>query len=151
MKAISEYQRDFRRGDFEPLAVSGLYDLFPSQPAGPEPAESDFRQSWPSADRAGVYLVFDQDLSLLYVGKASVESSLGKRLYTYFRPAKDGTCTVYHRDWLRTPRYVITVAVPEPTRFEACALEEYLIEMLQPINNTVGKRLDRRQQFTAKA
>jgi len=118
--------------------VSGLYDLFPSKPHSlAEPAEHNWPVPYPSDQRAGVYLIYSDALELLYVGKASIGSCLGKRLYTYFGAAQE--CVLKHTTWTQSPRFMLTVAVPESMPFEAPALEEFLVERLAPTNNSVGR------------
>jgi len=139
LRAISDYEQRFRRDDLDRLEVSGLYDLFPSNGGVPVPVAASWpNDQWPYAKRAGVYLIFDEKLDLLYVGKASLNSSIGDRLYTYFREGQDHGCRIRHEGWDRPPRYVTTIAVPENTRFEAPALEEFLITRLQPTSNRIG-------------
>lgn len=140
-RAIAEYEQRFRRNDLESLEKSGLYDLFPSNGAVEVPVAATWPDDpWPFASRAGVYLIFDEKLDLLYVGKASLSSSLGERLCNYFRIDRDRGCCIRHDGWKKTPRYVATIAVPEDMRFEAPALEEFLITRLQPIANSIGLR-----------
>jgi excinuclease UvrABC nuclease subunit len=85
-----------------------------------------------------VYLIYSED-RLLYVGTAS---KLGPRLADYFQydfpGGKGNQCKVVHSGWTEMPRHVVTIAVPEASRFEASALEEYLIGELRPCDNTVG-------------
>ena len=138
LQAIAEYERRFRRDDLKKLEISGLYALFPSTAEVAVGVAGNWPDRWPYAERAGVYLIFDEKLQVLYVGKASFKSSLGGRLYNYFREDKDGNCRIRHEGWSRPPRYVLTVAVSEDMRFEASALEECLITTLKPTDNTVG-------------
>jgi hypothetical protein len=136
--AIDEYNTGFRRADFPALEISGLYDLFPSKPHSlAKPAEHNWPVRYPSDQRAGVYLIYSDTFELLYVGKASMGSCLGKRLYTYFGAAQE--CVLKHTTWTQSPRFMLTIAVPESMPFEAPALEEFLIGRLEPTNNSVGR------------
>lgn len=133
--AISAYATRFRRHDVDPLAVGPALDLFPEEPAhGEFKAETNWQDSWPHSERAGVYLVYNQAFQLLYVGKAWI---FGPRLYGHFR-SKDNGCEVLEK-WSSRPRYVINVAVPTNMAFEASALEAFLIYTLKPSDNSHGK------------
>ena len=66
-------------------------------------------------------------------------SCIGKRLYTYFHYEAGLPCTLKHATWTQHPRYLLTIAVPEATPFEAPALEEFLIARLHPSNNHLGR------------
>ena len=134
MCAVMEYVRDFRRPDLTALDLGELYDLF----SGAEPGRPGRPNTYPHAERAGVYFVLDDRLNLLYVGKASMGSCIGKRLGSYFTYAPDGGCQVLHDGWSSRPRYVATIAVPENAPFEAPALEEFLISRLNPPDNKTG-------------
>jgi hypothetical protein len=142
-RELAEYERRYRHPDQLPLTISGLYDLFPGQPT-PASALTERRwpQTWPNADGRGVYLVFDHELSLRYIGKASMRSSIGARLGTYFGYAEDRSCKILHTGWRVQPRFLVTVAVPDETPWEAPAIEEYLIKRLQPPDNSVGMEED---------
>lgn len=90
---------------------------------------------WPNAENQGVYAIFCSDSELLYVGKASLSSSIGSRLASYFVKNQNGTgaATKSGHYWTRIPRYVLTAAVAKS--WEAPSLEEYLINKLQPADN----------------
>lgn len=108
------------------------YCLFPDK-RDPRPSWPD---RWPNADKRGVYLMLGDDDAVLYVGKASADSYLGARLAAYFRYGEDRRCKFIYEDWC--PRYVVTIAVPDDSSFEAPALEEFLIRELRPPRNTLG-------------
>ncbi|EDZ65766.1 hypothetical protein NOC27_2446 [Nitrosococcus oceani AFC27] len=92
---------------------------------------------WPHAARAGIYAFLNEDSEVIYVGKASLRNSLGARISSYCGYGADRECRFYG-EWRSPPRYVLVVAVPDETRFEAPALEEYLIRELQPSDNSAG-------------
>jgi excinuclease UvrABC nuclease subunit len=119
--------------------LSGVYALFPDEPQTVE-AEGGWSDKWPQSDEAGVYLVFGGSGRLLYIGKASMNQSIGNRLSFYFGSDRvDKTCTIVHEGrWKERPMYIATVAVPREMRFEAPALEEYLIASLGPCDNANG-------------
>lgn len=107
----------------------------------PEQASDDVKLRWPkdeweNSKSAGVYVIFSSDETTLYVGKAWF---LGQRLADHFRKDAKGACvSPANYIWSKLPMYVITIAVPSDKRFVASCLEEYLIEKLQPLDNTIG-------------
>jgi hypothetical protein len=139
--AIEDFTDKYRRHDFPPLEISNLYDLFPSALHSLDTAPPDvWPAPYPFDQRTGVYFIFSESFELLYVGKSSMSSCIGKRLWTYFHYAPGQVCVLKHSTWTQNPRFLITVAVPETTPFEAPALEEFLIGRLQPTNNKVGRK-----------
>ena len=135
---IEQYQSKYRREDLPSLVVSGLYDLF-SERGSDQQISLRWPDPWQSAVSAGVYIMLDEGLSILYVGKASLRNSLGSRLagyFGYFQYPHDRRCKILSSNWTTLPRYVVTVGVAYP--FEAPALEEYLIGELQPPDNRQG-------------
>jgi len=131
LAAIERYERTYRSSSLAALRRSEVYDLFPDngQYGWPEP--------WPFTDDAGVYIVMDSALEVLYVGTSA---RLGWRLSEYFvyQNRTTGPCKVKDSDWVRPPRYVFCIAVPEQFKCEAPALECFLIQELNPPNNRRG-------------
>jgi hypothetical protein len=132
--ALDKYESKYRHPDLEKLKRSGLYALFPEQ--GKPLAAMHWDQQWPHSDHAGVYLIFSKKGELFYVGKASL---IGHRLSCYFQYAQprgeSDACRIVHHWKEPGPMYVVTVAVPDDSQFEACSLEEYLIKELNPSDN----------------
>lgn len=132
------YQDTYRSARLAPFEISGSYWLFPGadtpSPKWPEP--------YPFTDRAGIYLIFASSEDLLYIGKASMNNSIGARLGEYFGSDNDlKTCKVKNSSgWTLEPHSFITVAVPIDCSFEAPALEEFLIKRFGKLlpDNTVG-------------
>ena len=90
---------------------------------------------WPQASEPGIYVFFDADENLLYIGKSD---NLGARLSSYFRYAEDKNSEPKD-DWGGpNPYSLITVSVSKT--FEASSLEEFLIDKLSPPINKKGKR-----------
>lgn len=112
---LETFSRDFPRG----------LDLSVSNPIG----VMDVEASWPNANLPGVYAFFDADMTLLYIGKASCMTVLGKRLGQYFYA--DGALRTKMEKFADT-RFVCTIAVPSDRAFEAPSIEEYLIYSLNP-------------------
>jgi hypothetical protein len=137
--ALDAYHNTYRNPTLKRLRLSDLYALFPSTASshGFKPAGS-WPGVWPNVDNPGVYLVFDANLKVLYVGKASLTQNFGTRLAEYFQYEKStGSCEV-RGGWSRRPEYVGTI--PVEAAFEAPSLEEYLIQELCPSDNTVGRK-----------
>jgi hypothetical protein len=139
LRYVSIYQELYRSSTQVPFEIGPPYDLFPLR--GPEktPCGGRWPESWPHLSRAGVYAFLSDEGELLYIGKASFRNSLAARLSTYcgYEAGPGTPCRLYHQ-WKTNPRYVVTIAVPESTRFEASALEEFLIGELQPPENSIG-------------
>lgn len=135
--ALTEYVTRYRRPELPPLEFKTPLDLYPSKPspAGFTP-QLTWEHPWPFGDRAGVSLLYDDNLELLYIGKASMNRCLGNRLYEYF--GSGPTCAP-KAEWLKPVRYVLNIAVPADLPFEAPAIEEFLIRRLKPKSNGTGK------------
>ena len=108
-----------------------LYELFPVGDG-----KYGFKEnSWPCNGKAGVYLILDENKNIIYVGQSS---SLSYRFYQYFKD-EDGVCVVRSSYWTATPHFIVAIAAPDDAKYERLSLEEYLIERLQPSDNTRGK------------
>ena len=139
LEAIEEYDAKYRHDGLPSFEISKLYDLFPTKPHTLEtPPSHMWPVAYPYAERAGVYLIFSELLDILYIGKASMGSCIGKRLWTYFHFALEQECILKHSTWTQPPRFLMIVAVPEDMPFEAPALEEFLIGRLLPPDNSAG-------------
>ena len=136
LAAIEQF-RLLRHSSLGRLEVGGKYSLSTRGSAGHE-ADQFWPEEWEHADRCGVYLILDVSMRLLYVGKASMGNQLWNRLGTYF--GGRGKCKIKHDQWSDRPEFVVTVAVPEESTWEAPALEEFLIGKLQPVDNVRGCR-----------
>jgi len=137
---IEEYAKKFRNTSLPPLNISGLYDLFPyEEQILPEiiPVAS-WPDNYPNADKKGVYLILDDELNILYIGKASMNNWLGNRLGNYFGYENNTRkCKVWHTNWTAKPRYVLTVGFNDTLGFEAPALEEFLLGTVETSDNTI--------------
>jgi|SRR5271157_493409 len=142
LDAIEKYKSKYRRQNLPALELSGWYDLFPEAPSNFNVEASWSPTSpWPHGERAGVYFIFGDEGSLLYVGKASV-GCIGARLDSYFgyERATKACRIIEPKAWSHRPRYVAALAVPEDMKFEAAGIEEFMIRELRPPLNTVGLR-----------
>ena len=136
--AIKVYQKSFRNetmGKYEP---SKLYDLFPELGKPNCLVEHNWPQKWPHLDNAGIYALLSENLEVLYIGKASMNHGIGYRLSSYCSYVEGTKKCKLNDEWEGKPRYVYSVAVPDQTKFEAPALEEYLIKEIQTANNKAG-------------
>ena len=87
----------------------------------------DADAAWPDAGKPGIYAMFGEDRSLLYLGKASCNSNLGRRLGAHFDRLGASRGPKFTK-----VRYVATVGLPPDRAFEAPAVEEFLIARLNP-------------------
>lgn len=135
---VKEYSSKYRHPSLPQFIVSELYDLFP------DPSCSDLLKwphPYPQAENQGVYLIMSEQKSVLYIGKASMNNTLGSRISSYFSYTQDKkACQVKSLDWSEKPRFICTIAVPDKMSFEAPALEEYLIKKFsrELSDNTIG-------------
>lgn len=142
LEKIDEYTVQYRKPDIPELSVSGLYSLSPKKETSVM-TESEWPQSFPNANKRGVYLILGAKLQVLYVGKASMNNTIGNRISSYFSYAEDKvTCKVNSQYWSEEPKYILTIAVPDEMSFEAPAIEEYLIKSFGKLlpDNTVGTK-----------
>ena len=138
-QAIQEYKEKYQRQDLPDLELSGLYALFPDENTTPD-VVSRWNDTWPYCERCGVYFIFGRSGRLLYLGKASMNSSVGERLSSYFKCDKPtGGCRLLYTVVSEKPMYVAALAVPTDMSFEAAGLEEFLIRRLLPCDNVRGR------------
>ena len=131
---INLYHQTYRHPALSAPEVSNIYALFPGDLASHPPANC-WPADWLQGNRPGVYLIFNAQMGLLYIGKAT---SLALRLSNYFKylDGRGTGCRVVHEYWTARPSFVVTVALAKA--FEASSLEEYLIGTLNPPDNKVG-------------
>jgi len=135
--AIAAYSSKYRAPGLPHIEVSNPVALFPDAPQQIElGAHTTWKDPWPFATRPGVYIMYSSSLDLIYIGKASMKRCIGQRLYEYFG---DGPECIIKKEKLGSARVVVIAAVPKDMPFEAPALEEYLINLLQPPQNDLGK------------
>ena len=134
-QAIEEFNNLHKDLNFE--ITPNLYCLFPEKEN-----EIEFNSKWPegypNADKQGVYIMFDDKLNLLYIGKASANSTLGKRLGHWFKYGEGNKCHLNYDTWQPKPRFLVTIAAQKNKRYEVPALEEFLISKLHPSANFIG-------------
>jgi hypothetical protein len=120
--AINEYQRDWRNPQHAPLgAISEPYALNPKETGG-----TGWPALWPNHVLRGVYFLFDVNMDLVYIGKASCNSSFVQCFTRHFSGGMRDPRATARETWLREPAYVASLAMAYP--HEAPALEEFLIE-----------------------
>jgi hypothetical protein len=128
MEALTKYRTTYRRSQLPDLLVSEPYMLSPSSDQ-PEHALC-WPREFPTSKRVGVYAIFGQADNVLYVGRSWL---MGRRLCDYFG---GGTKPDLSMNWSEPPAFIVTVAVPEKMEWEAAGLEEFLIDELDPPDNT---------------
>ncbi len=75
------------------FTISDLYALFPERDFDNNQRTIKWAKDerFPSADKAGVYLICDKDLNVIYIGRSK---RLGQRLYGYFSGTDN--CKIVH-------------------------------------------------------
>lgn len=139
LEHVERFAKEHRRDGAAPFEVSALYDLHPQKKPVRHQHRIDGRwphDDWPHGTKAGVYCILGDDLTVAYIGKASLNSTIKGRLNTYFKRGQ--TCVPVRADWTIEPRFVLAIAVPDDRTWEAPALEEYLLVNLGSIDNTHG-------------
>ncbi len=136
--SLLEYTQTQRDLSFSStLVMSEWYDLFPASDSRPR-KPLQWPQNFPNAGRAGVYFVFNESETLVYIGmsETNVQSRLGR--YFGYDNGRSGPCKIKDITpaWKTSPRYVRTIAVAKS--WEAPILERFLIGVLQPSDNTRG-------------
>lgn len=84
--------------------------------------EHKWPDCWPNLEKTGVYMFIDAEGYMVYIGKAN---SFGSRLSCYCKYNGEKGCKLKQDTWQKEPRFVITVAVPDSTWFEALSLEAF--------------------------
>lgn len=88
---VETYRKRYR---LKGLKISDLYDL----------ESSDWAKPYPFCFDSGVYVILNKQKKVLYVGKASINNNIGSRLGSYFKYAKDRTCTTMpDHNWTNPP------------------------------------------------
>jgi outer membrane cobalamin receptor len=133
LDALHRYQTLHRNAARPAFVTSGIYGL-DHEHGRLHGADHEWPEDWPHHDKPGVYLVFDAEMKLLYIG---VSHWLSVRLEKHFKYGPDESCRI-EGTWSSRPAYVLTVAVSEP--FEAPSLEAFLIAELNPSDNKLGRK-----------
>lgn len=139
IEKVKDYVGTFRKSGMDEFEISEPYNLFPKE-AKTIPTQLQWPDTWPNSGKAGVYAIFSTDGSIVYIGKSSMNSFLGARLSNYFGYAPDKkSCMIKGGDWSIHPEFIVTIGVPDSMTWEAPALEEYLIQQLNPELNKQGR------------
>ncbi len=116
-------------------ARPGIGPLYLSEPCGLDEHWSE--EYWPYSTLPGVYVVYDDHNKLIYIGKASLDATLGSRLGAHFSRSSDGSAEP-PPGW-KGAKYVRTIPLPHEHAFEAPAIEEFLITRLEARENKLGQ------------
>lgn len=92
--------------------------------------EKSWPATWINSGKAGVYMFLDENLEVAYIGKSN---HFGYRLSNYF--AYDNKKCKAKHTWITIPRFVVTIAVPDNSRFECTSLEEFLLSKIVTTDN----------------
>lgn len=131
---IKLYETVFRNPNRPKFVISQKYDLYPLS----QGLENSWPHSYPFAERAGVYVILDEDNNILYIGKSS--KYIRGRLSSYFKYGEHEECQLKHDGWTTPPKYVITIPMEADSSFECASLEEFLIFTISPSDNYNLKR-----------
>lgn len=124
-RAIAEMNKDFARPSMPLLELSNLVSVSSAKEG----------QDWPNAGLPGVYVLLTKGQAVLYVGCAL--NTLHDRLNDYFYA--NGKPKPNAKAWASDVEFVATIGIPNRNRFEALAIEEFLIERLCPPKNQDGR------------
>lgn len=134
LKLVDDFKGHFNQEKIQHLAEDNQLREFIRE--APMDLDYIFREDeyWPCARNVGVYFIFNTKEELLYIGKASADSSIGMRLSDYFKkdPDADGKWVdVSGRSW-KGPQHVAAVGVDNMNNKDglawiAPALEEFLL------------------------
>ena len=135
---INEYCKKYHLNVISENYWKNIYCLFPK-----EVDDSSYTAYWPSSynsingDKPGIYIILGKQMNVLYIGKASLNNRINKRLASYFKYEKVGKgCHVNHSNWTEKPYYIVGFPVEFP--YEASSLEEYLLSKSLPPDNKIG-------------
>ena len=128
--ALDYFNDNYPRPGIGPISIEGEYDLV-----------TDWPKDYPNIRSAGVYIFLDKESNLLYIGKTSCNNTFGYRLTAYFNygPRPERKCKIKN-DYYSDVRKILLIPLPKDHIFEAGAIEEYLIEKLNPKLNVIGKK-----------
>lgn len=136
-EAIASYQKTHRAAvHTDSLAMSGWYALFPDEDGCMDTAFK-WPAKFPNTGKPMVYLVFDADMSLLYIGMTTSTHPTRTRLGDYFGyiSGRRSSCLIKPMSppWKARPYYVRTIPL---SANEVPLLEAYLIRELNPPENS---------------
>lgn len=124
---LDEFNSIYPRPNMDKLELSQSFDI-----------RKDFETFYPGTGFPGVYIISKENGEILRIGKSSCNSSLDKRLSTYYKWSKTENIGVARYAGYSDAFIINTIIVPKNRAFEAPAIEEYLIGELNPPFNTVG-------------
>jgi len=122
--ALAEYSQSYLGGRL--LEVTDNFDLALSW---------RLNQTFENATEQGCYFLCDER-AVLYIGKASMGSSIGARVSSHF-VWNGSELRSSNPSWKTTPPYLRSVVVSKP--WEAASLEEFLTYNLNPPFNVAGR------------
>ena len=123
--AIDYYQGEFRQPKHAPLGkVSEPYALDPYETR--ENGTNQWPYEYPNLAARGVYFFFDADMELVYIGKASCDSSFVQCFSRHIAGGIHDSRGTPKGNWARSPKYRANLPMQYP--HEAPSLEEWLIE-----------------------
>jgi hypothetical protein len=125
IKAIKDFDNNFKRPSIDCLETCFSSTDVTEQKWASLWAEDGFLRKL--TDEPCVYFFFNGVGELIYIGKAEV---LGYRFGSHFSKGSK---------WSGVIKTIGILAVPRESWFEIVAIEAYLIELLKPSENKLGK------------
>lgn len=139
MRAINDFKLILDPGIRSEIELTPAYRV---RQSGTEPAHwpANWEDAWGRVVKSGVYLHFNEDDALLYVGKAvSVPARLAA-YYAYVDRYRDRSCRVLHEGLAAAGGCgVRAIGLTDKLRFLGPSLEWFLIHQLNPPLNTHGR------------
>ena len=133
-RKVEEYSQTYRHPDLQVLNPLGPYALSPDDNFVTDP-KMRWDQQWPNCRMPGLRSLPPRRNPSLRRQGVDHRQTVSELFRYEFPMTKDKRCRIVHAGWTHTPTYVCTIGVPKKSRFEASALEEYLIHELKPLDN----------------
>lgn len=89
---------------------------------------------WPHATLPGVYVMYTVKHRLVYIGKASLGSTMGVRLHSHLQKVNAANAEPQWRD----AAFARSIPLPRAHAFEAAAIEEYMLGRLRTTANIIS-------------
>jgi hypothetical protein len=139
VNAIDEFKVILEPGIRSQIGLTDVYRVRQSR-SGAAHWPANWEDAWGHLVKSGIYLHFNEDDALLYVGKAvSVPARLAA-YYAYADRHRDKSCRVLHEGLAAAGGCgVRAIGLTDKLRFLGPSLEWFLIHHLNPPLNTQGR------------
>jgi len=124
INVLKEFHNKYQRPGIPDLLnlIKGPYNVT-------EP--NQLQNNWADFDNPGVYFIFSNTDELLYVGMSTV--SIGSRLISFFGSLIEPKNPQWLQEKGKTAGYAAILPIDKNNRFEAPAIEDYIICRLKKI------------------